>query len=295
MRITDHRIVDMAAAAAAQNESRVGDLSNEVSSGLRVSKPSDDPSAWLTAQRGRVRQALNDGASEAIQTGHDRLVASDGSLATLAGIVSQARELAVEGANGTQTADSRTALGTEVSSLFDTAVSTANAKDASGEYLLAGTSSLAQPFDTTTGAYSGDSTERGVNMDSVSTTIATVAGSGLTAANGVDILPALKTLADALNSNNTAQIQSSLADMQTAVNQVSLLRSQTGGHMAVLESAATAHADLSTRIATSISNAVDADSVTAATDLAKASTALSVTQTVTTHVLQLLDPTRASG
>ena len=294
MRITDHRIVDMAAASAAANESRVGDLAQEVSSGLRVSKPSDDPSAWLTAQRGRVRQALNDGASEAIQVGHDRLVASDGALNTLAGIVSQARELAVEGSNDTQDADSRAALGSEVQSLFDAAVSTANTKDASGEYLLAGTNSLAQPFDPTTGAYTGDATYRGVNMDSVSTTIATVAGSGLTASSGVDILPVLKTLADALNANDSTTIKSSLTDLATAVHQISQLRGQTGGHMAVLESAATAHADLSTRISTSISNAVEADSVTAATELAKASTALQVAQTVTTHVLALLDPNRTA-
>ena len=44
MRITDHHIVEMAAASAVRNESRVGELAQEVSSGLRVSKPSDDPS-----------------------------------------------------------------------------------------------------------------------------------------------------------------------------------------------------------------------------------------------------------
>jgi flagellar hook-associated protein 3 FlgL len=292
MRITDHRIVDMAAASTSRNESAVGDLTNEVSSGLRVTKPSDDPSAWLSAQRERVRAALNDGASQAITVGHDQLVASDGALSTLSGLISQARELAVEGSNDTQTASSRAAMGAEMDSLFQTAVSTANTVGANGEYLLAGTNSLTQPFDSTTGAYTGDAVARGVNMDPVSTQVATVPGSGLTASSGVDILPMLKTLATAMNSNDVTTIRSSLTDLETAVTQISQLRGETGGHMAVLESAQTAHADLATRIQSSISNSVEVDTVAAATDLAKASTALSVSQAVTTHVLQLLDPNK---
>lgn len=292
MRITDHRIVDMAAASAARNESRVGELSNEMSSGLRVAKPSDDPSAWLSAQRDRVRAALNDGTSEAISTGHDRLVASDGALSTLSGLISRARELAVEGSNDTQNASSRAAIGTELDSLFQTAVSTANTVGANGEYLLGGTNSLTQPFDTVTGAYTGDAVSRGVNTDTISTQIATVAGSSLTASNGVDILPLLKMLATALNSNNITGIRSSLTDLDTAVTQLAQLRGQTGGRMAVLESAKTAHAELATRISASIANTVEADSVATATDLAKASTALSVSHAVTTHVLQLLDPNK---
>ncbi len=294
MRITDHHIVDMAAASAARNESRVGDLSQEVSSGLRVSKPSDDPSAWLSAQRARVRSALNDGTSEAIQTGHDRLVASDGALSTLSGLISQAREIAVQGANGTQTPESRAALGAEMDSIFQTAVATANSRDASGSFLLAGTNSLNQPFDSTTGVYTGDANALGVNMDTVSTQVATVPGSSLTSAapSGVDILPMLKALGTALNANDQTTVQAMVGTMQSAVKQLALLRGQTGGHMAVLESAKTAHDELSTRIATSISNSVEIDTVAAASELAKASQALSVSQTVTSHVLTLLDPSK---
>ena len=292
MRITDHRIVDMAAASAALNESRVGDLSNEMASGLRVSKPSDDPSAWITAQRDRVSAALNDGTSQAISTGHDRLVASDGALSTLSGLISQARELAVEGSNDSQTASSRANIGAEMDSIFQTAVATANSRDPNGEYLLAGTNSLTQPFDPTTGAYTGDAIARDVNMDPTSTQVATVAGSSLTASSGVDILPMLKTLATAMNTNNVATIRSSLTDLATAVSQLAQVRGQTGGHMAVLESAKTAHDALATRISASISNAVEADTVATASELAKASTSLTVSQTVTARVLQLLAPTK---
>src|SRR3569833_146462 len=206
MRVTDHRIVDMAAAAAQRNQSSVSDLSQQVSTGLRVSKPSDDPAAWMTAQREKVRAALNDGTSQVVDVGRERLVASDGALSTLASIISQARDLAVEGSN-----------------------------DTDGEYLFSGNNSLTEPFDVTTGAYNGDSIARAVNTAPQTTQIATVPGSTLTAANGVDLIPLIKTLATAMDANDKAGIQTALGGFVTAVRQFSLLRGQTGARMAAKE------------------------------------------------------------
>lgn len=292
MRVTDHRIVDMAAAAAQRNQSNVSDLSQQVSTGLRVSKPSDDPAAWMTAQREKVRAALNDGTSQVVDVGRERLIASDGALSTLASIISQARDLAVEGSNDTIGASERQDIATQLYSLFDTAVATANTINADGEYLFSGNNSLTQPFDVTTGAYNGDSIARAVNTAPQTTQIATVPGSTLTAANGVDLIPLIKTLATAMDTNDKAGIQTALGGFVTAVRQISLLRGQTGARMAVLETAKTAHDQLATRIQTSISEGVEVDTVAAASNLAKASQALAVSQTVTTHVLQLLDPVK---
>ena len=215
---------------------------NQVSSGLRVSKPSDDPAAWMTAQRDKVRAALNDGTSQAIEVGHERLVASDGALSSLgehrlagARARGRGRQRHPDG-GGAHRISARSS-----NSLFDAAVVDGEHDRPDGEYLLAGTNSLAQPFDTTTGAYTGDARRAPINTDTTSTQVATVAGSGLTAANGVDILPLMKTLATAMNTNNTATIQSALGSLDTAVKQVAQLRGQTGAHMAVLESAKTAH------------------------------------------------------
>jgi len=295
MRITDHRLLDMSSAASSTNQSRVGDLTDELSTGLRVSKPSQDPTAWLAAQRARVRATLSDGTAQAFETGHDHLTATDGALAQISDIVMSVRALAVQGASDGTTADGRAAIGDEVRGMFSAAVAAGNTRSADGEYLLAGSSSLQEPFDPTTGTYRGDSATRAVTTDAATNQLASIAGSKLTAANGVDVFGTLDRLATALSTNDVATVRSTLADLDTATSQLSRTRSQTGGMMAVLEQARTAHGELATHLATTISNAVEADTAAAASDLAKATQALEVSRAVSSHIVTMLNHTSASG
>ena len=291
MRITDHRLVDMSTAAASTNQSRVADISEEVSSGLRVSRPSQDPTAWLAAQRARVRATLADGTAQAFETGHDHLVATDGALSQISDIVMRVRALAIQGASDSTSADGRASMSTEVRGLFSAAVVAGNTRSADGEYLLAGASSLTEPFDPATGAYRGDATTRAVTTDATTTQLASVAGSSLTAANGVDVFATLDRLATALSTNDVATVRSLVGDLDTATSQLASTRSQTGSMMAVIEQARTAHGELVTHLATTISNAVEADTAVAASELAKATQALEVSRAVSSHIVSMLNPT----
>ena len=146
MRVTDHRLVDMSSTAASTNQSRVADLTQEVSSGMRVTKPSQDPAAWHAAQRARVRATLADGTAQAFETGHDHLAATDGALAQISNILVTVRSLAVQGASDSTNADGRAAIGMEVKELLSAAIAAGNTRSATdGEYLLAGANSLQAP------------------------------------------------------------------------------------------------------------------------------------------------------
>ena len=79
-------------------------------------------------------------------------------------------------------------LAEQVRGLFAAAVAAANTKTPDGEYILAGTQSLTAPF-SAAGAYGGDGVARGVPASEATVTSSAVAGSALTAANGVDVLP----------------------------------------------------------------------------------------------------------
>ncbi|HEY1551355.1 MAG TPA: hypothetical protein VGG28_26180 [Kofleriaceae bacterium] len=291
MRVTNMYMVDMAQQANAKNQSTVAQLSQEVSSGLAVAKPSDDPVKWMEAQREKVRSAINDGTGEALQSGIEKLTATDGALSTLSGLVSQAQSLAVEGASANITSDARANEAQQISGMVQSALAALNTKDVDGTYLLAGTSVNTTPFDSG-GNYAGNSSTTSINSSSSDTSQSSLAGSSLS--SSVNIISTLNGLVTALNANDTTGIQTALGSLNTAVTQMATTRAQVGGMMASLQSAQSAQQSLTTSLASSISNYTEVDAVQSASSLAQASTVLQVSQSVTQKVLELLTPETTS-
>jgi flagellar hook-associated protein 3 FlgL len=287
MRITGNRLIDLAAASTSKNQSAVAEVAAEVSSGLRVTAPSEDPTAWLAAQRTKLHKALSEGTGAAVVESRDRLQVTDNAMASIGDVVSQIRTLAVQAASDTYNANDRIALGAQVRGLFLSALDSANVQGRDGEYLLAGSNSLTAPFDPA-GAYTGDARVRSVPSDNSLTAGVTIAGADLTAANGVDILPLLDRVATALSTNDLPALLGTLPDLDTAVKQVSTIRSHTGGAMSFLDQTTTARAALEENMQQAISRFVEVDTVSAASELAKATQSLEVSRAVTQHILAAL-------
>lgn len=289
MRITGHRMIDLSAARTGKAQESVAERSAEVSSGLRVQKPSDDPTAWASAERAKVRKVISDGTGSAVKASRDRLEETDAALGSIGDIVARVHELAIQGSNSTYSAANRAALGDEVHAMFLSALGSANTQSSNGEYLFAGSLSNVAPFDPA-GAYLGDAIGRLVPASENATSLATVPGSRLTAAHGVDVLPLLERVSAALSTNNLSALQGTITDLQTAVLQVGTTRTATGGAMNVLDATAQARDLLSQHLAVEISNSVESDSIAAASALANASTALEASRSVSSHLVALLDP-----
>ncbi len=288
MRVTNMYLVSLAQAADAKNQSNVAQLTQEVSSGLAVSKPSDDPVAWIEAQREKVRSTINDGTGEALQGGLQKLTATSGALASLAQVVSQAQALATQGASATTTAAGRADAAQQANGLLQSALSAANTTDVDGTYLLSGTAVNTVPYESS-GNYQGNASTTSINSSSTATSQSSLAGSSLE--GSVNIIETIGDLATALSSNDVTGIQTALGNLNTAVTELSATQAQVGGMMATLQSAQSSQQSLSTSLQTSIANYVDADAVQSASALAQASTTLQVSQAVTTKVLALLQPT----
>lgn len=283
MRVTGNRLIDMSAATTAANQTRVAEAAAEASSGLRVTKPSDDPTAWMAAQRANAHKKLLAGTTSALHTGMERLDLVDQSLASIGDAVAQVRTLAVQGTSASYSAQDRLAIGAQVRALFDSAVASANTRTSDGEYLFAGSKSLTLPFDAA-GNYSGDATARE----------ASVAGSALTSANGVDVLPLLARVATALEGNDVPALRNTLDELATAIKQVGTTRAHVGGMMNSVDASLSAAQDLDAHLTNEVSRNVESDVVSAASELAKASQALEASRVVTSHIVALTDP-RAGG
>lgn len=289
MRITGHRMTDLAAASTSKSQEAVAARSAEVSSGLRVAKPSDDPTAWAAAERAKVRRVIAEGAGSAVKASRDRLEETDGALGSIGDILARVQEIAVQGGNATYNAGDRSELGAEVQALLQSAIGAANTQSSGGEYLFGGSQSLVAPFDAN-GAYLGDALARVIPAGENSNAFATIPGSRLTAAYGVDVLPLLKRVATALSSNDLPSLQIGIADLNTAVKQVGLARTVTGSAMNVLDSTANARDQLATHLSQEVSRNVETDAIGAASALASASQALEASRAVSSHLVALLDP-----
>ncbi len=287
MRITSTHLIEQSAAATSSAQARYATAASQVSSGLKVAMPSDDPTAWLAAHRANLRTALVDGTSQAVQYGRERLAQTDGALASIQSIVSDVRMLAVQGSNASYNPTSRAELGTQVRGLFESAIGAANTQSPDGAYILAGSASLVPPFDAT-GTYVGDAATRDVATEDNATHATSIAGSELTSTGGVDVMTLLSRVATALSNNDLPGIRSSLDDLTTAIHQVGGVRTRVDGMMHVLDDVKTAHDALHQTLVTAASNYVDADIVTAASNLAQAGQALDVAQTVSSHVIAMV-------
>jgi flagellar hook-associated protein 3 FlgL len=291
MRITGNRMMDLSTAATSRNQAKVATAADQVTSGIRVTTPSDDPGAWLAAQRTKLRQAMSQGTGAAVVASRDRLDLTDNALAQIGDAVSQIRQLAVQGASDTNNADNRAALGAQIRGLFDIARGSANTRGNDGEYLLAGSASLTEPFDAA-GVYHGDASTRTVPSGEGLANGATIAGSALTATSGVDVLPLLDRIATAMAANDMTTLRAALPDLETAVKQISLARTQTGGAMNVLDQTTVARTALETQMGEAISRYLEVDTVTAASELAKATQSLEITRAVSSHLMDVLAPAR---
>ena len=128
-----------AAVARLTGLNRAADQAQEqIATGKRLTAPADDPIAFT--RTAVVRRA--DTAAAATQRGIDaagrRLNATDIALEGIAEIVQRARELALQGSNGTLSAGDRGLLATEIGELLAAAVSLADTRGSDGERLFGG-------------------------------------------------------------------------------------------------------------------------------------------------------------
>jgi len=166
MRVTNDtlRMVFLNAFETAQR--RLADTQNQVSTGKRINKPSDDPLAaarigQLDASLGRLDQYQANGIVARNQLGLE-----EEALAQVIDNLQRVRELAVQANNGTLDDANRRAIAAELRQRYDSVIALANATDASGRYLFAGLSEGTQPFVVGAGgvSYNGDHGQRSVQV-----------------------------------------------------------------------------------------------------------------------------------
>lgn len=220
--------MDVMRQASTSMGGRIAKLNEQVATGKRINRPSDDPGR--ISQLHNVRQQLSNqdvfqkNSSQAEQL----LNVADNALRDIHGTLTEARELAIQFSNESYNDGQRGEAAVVTDTLFDQALSSSNIQF-NGRTIFAGTAYDGEAYDST-GAYAGSS-------DSPST----VVGEGLSVNTGFDgsdlltkssdMFGAITDLKDALAADDTVAITAALDGIDAALTDIENSRVEVGGQM----------------------------------------------------------------
>lgn len=141
LRITTSLMTNRAIQAAQRHLVRIGDAQQKASTGLRVNRPSDDPSATRSILMQRTIEHRLQADIQNIQSSRVRLNASVSSLLELKDLLVQAKDVALQG----QQSSERPLLATSVDQQLSRLAGLANSQ-VDGHFLFGGAASTNQPF-----------------------------------------------------------------------------------------------------------------------------------------------------
>jgi flagellar hook-associated protein 3 FlgL len=253
-------------------------LQNQVSTGQRVSQPSDNPAAVgqlinLQAEQQRLAQ-YEQNASTALNLSQ----ASTSALTNLKSISDNASEIATTGSS-TENATEATAYATQVNQLLEQAVQSANST-LNGTYLFNGTSSPTAPFQVTRDAngnitqiapLSSGNAPAPIQLSdaaSVSPYTSAATNQGL-----ADFLKNLVSLRDALTANDSSAVATVSSSLQTTESTLIDSISQQGAVQSGIQIIQSQQQTSATNLDSLVSKNRDADMAQAMTQLSQAQVA----------------------
>ena len=147
----------------------------QVSTGLRVLTPSDDPIAATKILQLQQDQALRDQFSKNMTGAEGRLKLEETQLGSITDNLIRVRELTIQAGDGAYSLTDRQAINFELKELLGSTVNLMNSTDAGGEHLFGGFKGSSEPFQPNVNGrydYQGDEGQRFIAIAS-STTVAT--------------------------------------------------------------------------------------------------------------------------
>jgi flagellin-like hook-associated protein FlgL len=144
MRIATSTIYAQQTAAIDDQQALYAQIGQQLSSGVQLNNPSDDPTR--IAQDLSVRTAIDASGQQSknVQSAVSELTTTDGALSSLTAVMQSARQLAIQGSSDSLTPQQRAALGSQIDQLLQQAVAVGNTSYA-GRYVFGGTTSSANP------------------------------------------------------------------------------------------------------------------------------------------------------
>lgn len=166
MRISTSMLHDQALAGIQQSQARAMRTQSELAANTRLLSAADDPGAMAQSLSLDQRLSRLEAWTRNADTATSRLGQEEAALSGSADVLNRVRELALQANNGTQSAESRANIASELEQLQQQLLAYANTGDGEGGYLFGGSASGAAPFALSGGgaSYSGDALVRSLQV-----------------------------------------------------------------------------------------------------------------------------------
>ena len=302
------------------------DLRKQGASGLRVEKPSDDPTAIRPILTARTEIRHTDRYIDTMGVAFDRMETTDSHLEHVENILQRVKEIGINSVNGSLSDADRQTLADEVGQLKEELLSAANTK-LDGKYLFAGYSDTTQPFvinslytdagylpndsNTWPYIYQGDANPTELEIIPGERIKVSITGNELFMgvsnssyaappavnqpdAGNVDIFSALTRIEEAIRANNVDDpagpgggIQANIENLETAANQERRIRASLGNRTARIEEALAHQESIAVDLQQTLSRYQDADAIETFNAIVQQETAFQAALNVTARVSQI--------
>jgi len=152
MRISTANAFDNGIDILSRRQAEMTSLQDQLTTGKRISKASDDPAAAARAERARASIGRAETSQHAVAASKVMMTQAESNLGNADTLLQRARELLVSAGNASYGDSERASIANELQSLRQQLFAVANQSDGAGTYLFGGQGATQKPFiDTPTG------------------------------------------------------------------------------------------------------------------------------------------------
>ncbi len=294
MRIASSDTADLLAAMNTLRAQQNQEI-EQLSTGKRVNRPSDDPSVSALLTEVATHNTQDDAFLRNVSGITSQLQTVDSSLSSVLTNLTTAISLGVEGATGTMNSTNQQTLASEVRQIQQTILAVANLTY-QGAYVFSGTATKTAAYTvdqrTTSGVkYNGNEQVNQVEIANNRTIAVNVPGDQIFSNANGDVFQSLSDLATALDKGDATAIQTAVTSVRSAYDQVSTQRVFYGDAVNVLSSDQEFLNQEQLQYAQQQNTLAGADTATTVTGLVMSQTAYQATLSAVSKVMQtsLLD------
>lgn len=297
MRVSTSMIFDAGVSSMNRQSADLLHLQQQIASGRRILRPSDDPVAAARALEVTQSRDILTQYTTNQNNAMSALGLVEGQLESATEILQRVRELIIQAGSPALTAANRQAIAVELRARYDNLMGIANSADGQGQFQFSGYQGSTKPFSGTVDAliagaeitYAGDDGQRKIQVSA--TRLMEVSDSGsavfVNTGNGESVFKSMATFIGQLELNDTTGLTTAITKITNAGDNILSVRAALGSRMNELESLGYLNQDLGLQYDQTLSKLQDLDYAKAISDLTLKQNQLQAAQESFARISQL--------